>query len=143
MIEMMQMRFPNPSPYEIPDKNRKVLTKHFNQNQDNGGNGRINAISSNDNPQPQFNPVPKDKNYINELNMHDSTFFELENKALIEINQKQSIIIKISNSLIILMSILIIILFYLYFSEKNKNAHNNNRYKLSELTGSRRLEILD
>ena len=141
--EIMEMRVPEPSPYEIPDKNRKVLTKHFNQNQDNGGNDRINAISSNDNPQPQFNPVPKDKNYINELNMHDSTFFELENKALIEINQKQSIIIKISNSLIILMSILIIILFYLYFSEKNKNVHNNNRYKLSELTGSRRLEILD
>jgi hypothetical protein len=141
--EIMQMRFPEPSPYEIPDKNKKVITKHFNQNQDNGGNDRINAISSNDNPQQQFNPVLKDKNCINELNMHDPTFFELENKALIEINQKQSIIIKISNCLIILMSILIVILFYLYFSEKNKNVNNNNRYRLSDLDGRRKLEIIE
>jgi hypothetical protein len=141
--EIMQMRFPEPSPYEIPDKNKKVITKHFNQNQDNGGNDRINAISSNDNPQQQFNPVLKDKNCINELNMQHPTFFELENKALIEINQKQSIIIKISNCLIILMSILIVILFYLYFSEKNKNVNNNNRYRLSDLDGRRKWEIIE
>ena len=124
--EIMEMRFPYPSPYEIPD-NKSVVIKKFNPNQENTGNGRINAISSNDNPQEQIDPMLKEKNIINELKRGDLEFIEYENKALIEINKKQSTIIKYSNGLIILMSFLIIVLFYLYISEKKKNKYRYTR----------------
>ena len=139
--EVMQMRFPNPSPYEIPDENIQAIAKQFNQKQDNEGNDRINAINSDNNPQQQFNPMIENKNYINELNIKGVTFLKIQNKALIEINMKQSFIIKISNSLIIFMSLFIILLLYLYFSEKNKNKKNRDRLPVYE--GKRRLEIID
>ena len=47
-----------------------------------------------------------------------------EQNSLIQITQRQSLIIKLSNCLIILMVILIIILFCLYNKERNKNATN-------------------
>ena len=84
----------------------------------------------------------EDKNYINELNIKGATFLEIQNKALVDINKKQSFIIKISNSLIIFMSLFIILLLYLYLSEKNKNK--KSRDTLPAYGGKRRrLEILD
>ena len=47
--DMMQMRFPEATSYEIPDTNLPAVTKQFNPYQENGRNDRINAISNNGN----------------------------------------------------------------------------------------------
>ena len=104
----MQIRFPQPTSYEIPDNNFKVEIKSIDLKEEgNNKNNRINAINSNEENQ-DINPHDENKNIINVLNHDEYQFIELEKKILVEINKKQELIIKISNGLIILMSLLII-----------------------------------
>ena len=64
--------------------------------------------------------------YINNVVKSDEcNLCELEKNGLLQINKRQSLIIKISNLLIILMSILIITLFYFNCMERKENK---NRY---------------
>ena len=136
--EVMYNRFSNPTPYEIPDNNMKLMDKPNIINQGIKGK-EIIAISSKDNS--GFNPIEEDRNNIIDLQGNDAQFIVLENKALAEINKKQSLIIKISNILIILMTLLILTLFYLYCNEKNKNKYRYSR--MNEYEYRRRVETID
>ena len=138
--EIMQIRFPKPTPYEIPDNNFKVEIKSIDLKEDNNKNNRINAISSNE-ENKDINPNEENKNNINDLNRDDTQLIEFEKRVLVEINNKQALIIKISNGLIILMTLLILTLLYLYYSEKSRNR---NRYsKSNDYESRRKLEITD
>ena len=124
--EIMQIRFPIPTPYEIVDNKTNininiVNNRQYDSKQDNENN-RINAINSDDNT--KLIPNDEDKNKINAAKPDDSYLCELEKNTLYQINKKQSLIIKMSNILIILMSLLIIVLFYLYYIEKNKTRYS-------------------
>ena len=112
---LMQKRFPNPTPYEIVEEQPNPLennnkTEEIKKEEDNPiDNGKI--IQNND----EVNKILD------------------EQKSLIQITQRQSLIIKLSNCLIVIMIILIIILFYLNYNEKYKNK---NSYKYAELSDS-------
>ena len=112
---LMQRRFPNPTPYEIVEEQPNPLennnkTEEIKKEEDNPiDNGKI--IQNND----EINKILD------------------EQKSLIQITQRQSLIIKLSNCLIVIMIILIIILFYLNYNEKYKNK---NSYKYAELSDS-------
>ena len=112
---LMQRRFPNPTPYEIVEEQPNPLennnkTEEIKKEEDNSiDNGKI--IQNND----EVNKILD------------------EQKSLIQITQRQSLIIKLSNCLIVIMIILIIILFYLNYNEKYKNK---NSYKYAELSDS-------
>ena len=112
---LMQRRFPNPTPYEIVEEQPNPLennnkTEEIKKEEDNPiDNGKI--IQNND----EVNKILD------------------EQKSLIQITQRQSLIIKLSNCLIVIMIILIIILFYLNYNEKYKNK---NSYKYAELSDS-------
>ena len=139
--EIMQIRFPNPTPYEIVESNtviKPVDNLKLNNNENNDGNDKINALNSNDNS--NYNPNDEEKNKINELN-DDSKFDEIDKNSLIQTNKRQSLIIKIFNLLIIFMILIIILLFYLYCKEKIKN---NNRYiKLHDYENRKKLEFTE
>ena len=125
---LMQRRFPNPTPYEIVEEQPNPLennnkTEEIKKEEDNPiDNGKI--IQNND----EVNKILD------------------EQKSLIQITQRQSLIIKLSNCLIVIMIILIIILFYLNYNEKYKNK---NSYKYAELSDSesnnnkKKSEIID
>ena len=137
--EIMQTRFPTPTPYEIPDNTIKVDNKSIELKADNSNkNKRINAISSNEENQ-DINPNEENKNKINDLNRDDAHLIEIENKLLVDINSRQTLIIKISNGLIILMTLFIITLLYLYFSSKSRNK---NKYS-NDFESKIKLEIVD
>ena len=120
--EIMQIRFPDPTPYEIIDKNMLIFNRPCDTRHINNDNNHINVFNPNDNNKD--NPNEDDKNNINSINPNDPNFNELEKKTLIQITKKQSYIIKGSIYLIIIMAILMIILFYLYLKEKNKNRYS-------------------
>ena len=120
--ELMQKRFPEPTPYEIVENNgqpeKKIEQKIEKKNEEENTKDNPKLIQNNED--------------INEI-------LE-ERKSLIQITQRQSLIIKLSNCLIVLMIILIIILFYLYNSEKNKNSNNIH---INDAEEHKKLEITD
>ena len=135
--ELMRLRFPNPTPYEIPgsddedkDKDKKVDKKKSasksgvkeNENNNNEENNGVMVIN---------NPEDSKTEQDNEL--------QIKINILTEINQKQSLIIKTSNYLIILTIVLIVMLFYLYYKEKNKFKYN----QINDLDSKKRIEIID
>ena len=150
--KLMQMRFPKPTPYEIIDDNTslvndnidkkirtndtKIITNDITTNKINNEQNQINELNStvisNNN---QKNEEKKSIN-INCSNFHNTNNNEMEYNTLIQINKRQSLIIKLSNVLIIFMGILIILSFYMYCREKNKNKYmkigdfNENRKKI-------------
>ena len=119
---LMQRRFPNPTPYEIVEEQPNPLennnkTEEIKKEEDNPiDNGKI--IQNND----EVNKILD------------------EQKSLIQITQRQSLIIKLSNCLIVLMTILILVLLYLYNSAKKNNSNNNRLYDAEE---RKKLEIMD
>ena len=100
--EIMQLRFPNKTPYEIDD-----LSLHNNK-QDCKSNSNENLDD-------------EEKNYMNVLKHKYLELTEKEFAALVSNNKKKAYIIKIYSWLVILLIILIIISFYLLRKEKNKN----------------------
>ena len=122
--KILEIRFPNPTPYEIPDKSLNLENKTitFNEEEEYADDNEKQEIILND----------ENKNNINELNNDVCNYYELENKALVKINLKQSFLLKISNGLIALISLLNLFLLYLYCSEKRKNKsiyYQINDYK--------------
>ena len=95
--EIMQLRFPNKTPYEIED-----LSLDYKKD---------------------CKSTDEEINYMNALKHKYSELTENEFVALVNINKKKTYIIKIYNWLVILLIILIIILFYLLRTEKNKNKN--------------------
>ena len=112
--KIMEKRFPNPTPYEIPDKNVNIENKTIDLNDDNKTNTSKNIIK-------------KDQNNLNH-NVRNA--FELEYNDLIEINLKQAIKLKISYGLILLISLLYLCLFYFYYFDRKKNK--NRYYQINE-----------
>ena len=107
--QLMQQRFPNPTPYEIVQNKEEK-------------------------PPERIEPPKEKEKKIEEKNVEDNSKIIQNNEeinkmieeqnSLIQITQRQNLIIKLSNCLIALMVILIIILFYLYNKERNKIANN-------------------
>ena len=120
--ELMQKRFPDPTPYEIVENDEKP-------------------------PEPKEpkeekkteEEIVQDNQKIIQNNEEINQMIE-EQKSLIQITQRQSLIIKLSNCLIVLMVILIIILFYLYNTEKNKRINNSH---ISDAEENKKLTIND
>ena len=120
--ELMQKRFPDPTPYEIVENDEKP-------------------------PEPKKpkeekkteEEIVQDNQKIIQNNEEINQMIE-EQKSLIQITQRQSLIIKLSNCLIVLMVILIIILFYLYNTEKNKRINNIH---ISDAEENKKLTIND
>ena len=109
--ELMQKRFPDPTPYEIVENNEPQPKKNEPNEEKKIEEKKNEQENAEDNDK-----IIQNNDEINEM-------LE-EQKTLIQITQRQSLIIKLSNCLIVLMIILIIILFYLYNSEKNKRSNN-------------------
>lgn len=101
--EIMQLRFPNKTPYEIEDlslDNKKDCKSNSNDNLDE-----------------------EEINYMNALKHKYLELTEKEFVALVSNNKKKAYIIKIYSWFVILLIILIIILLYLLRTEKNKNKN--------------------
>ena len=110
--KLMQQRFPNPTPYEIVENKEKPPEKIEQPKvKEKEKEKKIEGVKLRDNA-----------NII--INNEEINKMIEEQNSLIQITQRQSLIIKLSNCLIILMVILIIILFCLYNKERNKNATN-------------------
>jgi hypothetical protein len=133
--ELMRIRFPVPTPYEIPgsddeDKDKKVNKKKADskssdkENKKNNNEENIGVMVLN-------NPEDSKSEQDNEL--------QIKINILTEINQKQSLIIKAGNFLIILAIILIAMLFYLFCKEKNKIKYN----RINDFDNKKRIEIID
>ena len=122
--ELMQKRFPEPTPYEIVENDEKTPEK--NEPKEEKKNEEEN-IQEQDNQKIIENH--EEMNQILE-----------EQRSLIQITQRQSLIIKLSNCLIVLMVILIIILFYLYNTEKNKRINNIH---IGDAEENKKLSITD
>jgi hypothetical protein len=121
--ELMKLRFPTPTPYEIVGGKEEIkkektiideIKKPFvsknvseNENEKNEGNNGVMVLNN-----PEDSKLEQDSDIQNKVNL------------FLKIIKKQSLIIKVSNCLIILMFALIGILFYLYFIEKKKNKYN-------------------
>ena len=116
--EIMQIKFPNPTPYEIIDNNIDKNKDNYNSEQKNNSEDIINHLNSMNNNNTKNDEC---KNNINVVNPDECLSCELEKNGLLQINKRQSLIIKISNLLIILMSILIITLFHFNCIERKKN----------------------
>ena len=138
--EIMQIRFPNPTPYEIEDAqhtNNQIKSKKDN-NENNEVNNQINIINNNDNS--RYISQNEEK-YTNSLKINGNKYTEIDIDSLIQINNKQSLIIKLSNCLNLLMALLIILLFYLYCNEKNKNKNKYN--SIYDFENRKKLEIVE
>ena len=122
--ELMKLRFPNPTPYEIvgtEDENKKLKEKAIiniknpsiskkdkeHENEKNEGNNGVMVLNN-----PEDSKSEQESDTQNKINLFSKVI------------KKQSLIIKVSNCLIILMFALIGILFYLYFNEKKKNMYS-------------------
>ena len=131
--ELMKLRFPDPTPYEIAGS------------EDEDKKGKQNIATSKNNTIDKAKKSNEENNGVMVLNNPEDSKSEQDNELQIkinllnEINQKQSLIIKISNWLITLMIILIIMLFYLFCKEKNKLKYN----KINGFDNKKRLEIID
>ena len=120
--ELMQKRFPNPTPYEIVENEEKPQEKNEPKEEKKNNEESI-----------------QDQQKIIQNNDEINQLLEEQN-SLIQITQRQSLIIKLSNCLIVLMAILIIILFYLYNTEKNKKIDNIH---IGDAEEHKKLEIND
>ena len=118
--EILKIRFPHPTQYEIFDFNLTKENKIIDLKEDNNTNIRKNSMKSNDENQ-LINPNEKNKKIINDFNYDISNAFQLKNKTLVEINMKQAIKLKICYGLIILICLLNLCIFYFYYFERNKN----------------------
>jgi len=133
--QLMKLRFPDPTPYEIPGSEDK--------GQDKRAKKKLSASKSN--AKENENNNNEENNGIMELNSPEDSKSEqgneLQNKINIlkEINQKQSLMIKIFSCVIILMILLIGMLFYLYFKEKSKNKYT----QINDIDNKKRIEIID
>ena len=125
--ELMQKRFPDPTPYEIVENNETPQEKKEPKEQKEEEEKKNEEENIQDNQK-----IIQNNDEINQL-------IE-EQKSLIQITQRQSLIIKLSNCLIVLMVILIIILFYLYNTEKNKRKNNIH---IGDAEEHKKLEIND
>ena len=101
--EIMQLRFPNKTPYEIEDLSFPYKKDCKSNNNDNLDEEEIN--------------------YMNALKHKYLELTEKEFVALVSNNKKKAYIIKIYSWFVILLIILIIILLYLLRTEKNKNKN--------------------
>jgi len=133
--EIMKLRFPDPTPYEIPgsdneDKDKKV-GKKISPSKSNVKENEKNNNEENNGVMILNNPEDSKSEQDNEL--------QIKVNILTEINQKQSLIIKTSNYLILLTVILIIMLFYLYYKEKNKFKYS----KINDSDSKKKIEIID
>ena len=121
--KILEMRFPNPTSYEIPDKNsnfgNKTATLNEEEEEYNNYDEDQDIILNDSN-----------KNNVNELKDDICKYYELENEALVKINSKQAFLLKTSNGLIVLMSLLNLLLLYLYCSIRRKNK--NRYYQLND-----------
>jgi len=120
--ELMQKRFPDPTPYEIVENDEKPPEPKKPKEE-----------------KKSEEEIVQDNQKIIQNNEEINQMIE-EQKSLIQITQRQSLIIKLSNCLIVLMVILIIILFYLYNTEKNKRINNNH---ISDAEENKKLTIND
>ena len=120
--ELMQKRFPDPTPYEIVENDEKPPEQKEPKEE-----------------KKTEEEIVQDNQKIIQNNEEINQMIE-EQKSLIQITQRQSLIIKLSNCLIVLMVILIIILFYLYNTEKNKRINNSH---ISDAEENKKLTIND
>ena len=120
--ELMQKRFPDPTPYEIVENDEKPPEQKEKKEE-----------------KKTEEEIVQDNQKIIQNNEEINQMIE-EQKSLIQITQRQSLIIKLSNCLIVLMVILIIILFYLYNTEKNKRINNSH---ISDAEENKKLTIND
>ena len=120
--ELMQKRFPNPTPYEIVENNIVNIEKQEIKNETKPEEQNVQDNSKFDQNNDEINQMIE------------------EQKSLFQITQRQSLIIKLSNCLIVLMTILILVLLYLYNSAKKNNSNNNRLYDAEE---RKKLEIMD
>ena len=120
--ELMQKRFPDPTPYEIVENEEKPPEQKEPKEE-----------------KKTEEEIVQDNQKIIQNNEEINQMIE-EQKSLIQITQRQSLIIKLSNCLIVLMVILIIILFYLYNTEKNKRINNSH---ISDAEENKKLTIND
>ena len=126
--KLMQQRFPNPTPYEIVENKEKPPEKIEQPKvKEKEKEKKIEGVKLRDNA-----------NII--INNEEINKMIEEQNSLIQITQRQSLIIKLSNCLIILMVILIIILFCLYNKERNKNVTNIH---INDSEERKKLEIND
>ena len=126
--EIMKIRFPNPTPYEIVERKTNFQNNFCNY---------INFYWNNDDKKKNDN---KNENITNplEYNFEDLTKPQFNN--LIENYKKKEYIIEIYFWLLILMTILIMILVYFLYSSKNINS---NKYdKLTDNETKKKLEII-
>ena len=138
--EIMEIRFPNATPYEIIEdnfNNINSLNTPYNAVHKNNENNNINIFNSNENNN-KYNPTEDENNNINEIKMDNSHLSELEKNNLVQTNIKQYFIIKTAICIIIILIILIILLFYLYLNEKNKYRYN----RLYENENKTKLEVV-
>ena len=126
--ELMKKRFPDPTPYEIDENEEKIEEKKIEENNKEQNEEKKNEE---DNKKENVKDI-QNNDEINEM-------LE-ENKSLMQITQRQSLIIKLSNCLIVLMTILIIVLFYLYNTEKNKNT---SVVRINDADEHKKLEIVE
>ena len=120
--ELMQKRFPDPTPYEIVENDEKPPEQKEPKEE-----------------KKTEEEIVQDNQKIIQNNEEINQMIE-EQKSLIQITQRQSLIIKLSNCLIVLMVILIIILFYLYNTEKNKRINNSH---IADAEENKKLTIND
>lgn len=120
--ELMQKRFPNPTPYEIVENNIVNIEKQEIKNETKPEEQNVQDNSKFDQNNDEINQMIE------------------EQKSLFQITQRQSLIIKLSNCLIVLMTILILVLLYLYNSAKKNNSNSNRLYDAEE---RKKLEIMD
>ena len=134
--KIMQKRFPNPTPYEInDDDNANIQSKPTINNNNYKQNNQEKNINN------KYNPQNNNNQNIISRSGGDSKYNNLEIDSLIQIKEKQSLIIKLFNCLTTLMALLIIILFYLYCDEKYKNK--NSYHKIDDYDNRKKLEIVD
>ena len=116
--EIMKLRYPDPTPYEIEEKEDTKNVKRIKRQ------NVVNEVSksSNDNNEGKNEVMVLNKPEDSKLGENNEIEFKIN--TLLQINKKQAFIIKLSNSLIVLMLLLIISLFYLYLNEKKQSKYS-------------------
>mgnify|MGYP007012509322 CR=1 FL=1 len=145
--EIMKIRFPKPTPYEITeDDGMNTLSKSI-------GSKKINNQEQiiNDNYNSKYNQKHENnKNQINHIDdsnqdtrmKNNNKYSDIDIDLLLQIKEQQTLIIKLYNCLILLIIMLMIILLYLYCNEKYKNKNSYNRIN-DYYENRRKIEIID
>ena len=158
------MRFPKPTPYEIIDNNNENSNPvsrsdeiKIKTNEKNNERNKINEINNYTNSNPNLNnKLTNNSNNtqnieekaiinINDSKSNATKFTEIDNdeyNELIQMNKRQSLLIKLSNLLFMFIALLIIILFYLYQNERNKSRNKCMRINNSS-ENRKKIEIED